>query len=144
MAKIVGKVYWIKGKKKTATVVSAREAFSDPDQAVKQVLYGGEPELARLAYKQYQGKRYRTQKKPRKKANIKKRIIVIMIVLSVLVVALWTRFGIGWATSGDPVPHRFALIMAGCALASVGGIWLVYGVFAWIVKTLKQDSGFPR
>lgn len=36
---IEGNVYWIDGKRQTTKTVSAKEAFSDPEQAAAQVLY---------------------------------------------------------------------------------------------------------
>ncbi len=63
--KIVGSVLWIEKGKQTEKVVDAERAFSDEDQAKAQVLYfekkgsGVEKRLARLAYRQWQGKRFR-------------------------------------------------------------------------------------
>ena len=66
MGKIVGSVYWIEKGKPTTKVVTAAQAFGDPAQAEQQVLYfdrqgsATEKKLARLGYRQFQGKRYRT------------------------------------------------------------------------------------
>jgi hypothetical protein len=63
--KVTGTVLKIANGSPTDTRLSAEEAFGDPQQAVKQVLYAerhgsrGELRLVRLAYRQYQGKRFR-------------------------------------------------------------------------------------
>ena len=70
---IVGNVYWIKNGKQTAKLVDAQEAFSDPDQAKAQVLFAeasGDKKqirLVRLAYRQFQGMRYRGENKVKPK-----------------------------------------------------------------------------
>ena len=78
--KIVGKVPWIEKGKQTSRIVDAKEAFGDPAQAVQQILYaeasgdGEQRRLVRLAYRQYQGKRYRAESKDMKTSRpIKKR-----------------------------------------------------------------------
>ena len=63
--KIGGSVYWIEKGKQTQKVVDAGKAFSDEEQAKAQVLYfekkgsPAEKKLARLAFRQWQGKRFR-------------------------------------------------------------------------------------
>lgn len=63
--KIGGSVYWIEKGKQTQKVVEADKAFSDEEQAKAQVLFfekkgnRAEKKLARLAFRQYQGKRFR-------------------------------------------------------------------------------------
>ena len=63
---ITGTVNRIVRGKQTDEKLSAEQAFSDPDQATAQVEWveaNGTTEmirLTRLAYRQYQGKRYRT------------------------------------------------------------------------------------
>jgi len=77
---IVGNVHWIENGKQTSRLVDVGVAFSDPDQAAAQVLFveaSGDREqirLVRLAYRQYQGQRYRKQETtPRKaKPNVSK------------------------------------------------------------------------
>ncbi len=65
MTKIGGSVLWIERGKQTEKVVEAERAFSDEDQAKAQVLFfetkgsTAEKRLARLAYRQWQGKRFR-------------------------------------------------------------------------------------
>jgi hypothetical protein len=67
--KIVGRVPWIEKGKQTGRIADAEEAFGDPVQAVQQVLYAErsgdakQRRLTRLAYRQYQGKRYRAESK---------------------------------------------------------------------------------
>lgn len=62
---IVGNVHWIEKSQQTIKVVDAEAAFSDPDQAKAQVLFAEasgdrkQIRLARLAYRQFQGMRYR-------------------------------------------------------------------------------------
>ncbi len=66
MGKIVGSVYWVEKGKPTTKLVTAEQAFADAAQAEQQVLYFDrhgsvkEKKLARLAYRQWQGRRYRT------------------------------------------------------------------------------------
>ena len=66
---IVGSVYWIENSRQTTRVVDVQEAFSDPDQAKSQILYAeisGDKKqliLARLAYRQFLGRRYRGENK---------------------------------------------------------------------------------
>jgi hypothetical protein len=65
MPKISGSVFWIEKGKQTEKVVDAEQAFSDFEQAKAQVLYFekkwsvAEKKLGRLAYRQWQGKRFR-------------------------------------------------------------------------------------
>ena len=62
---IVGSVYWIENNRQTSRVVDVSEAFSDSAQAKAQILYAESSgdkrqlRLARFAYRQFQGKRYR-------------------------------------------------------------------------------------
>ena len=58
---IVGSVHLIEGHKRTTKVVDVKAAFSDPEQAKLQILYGPKEQekLARAAYRQFQGKRFR-------------------------------------------------------------------------------------
>jgi hypothetical protein len=58
---IVGTVHLIEGRRKTSKIVDAKVAFSDPEQAKLQILYGPKEQLklARAAYRQFQGKRFR-------------------------------------------------------------------------------------
>jgi len=62
---IVGSVYWIENARQTSRVAKAKEAFSDPDQAKAQALFAEasgdkrQIKLVRLAYRQFQGIRYR-------------------------------------------------------------------------------------
>jgi hypothetical protein len=82
--KIVGRVYWIEKGKQTGRIVDAAEAFGDPVQAEQQVLYaeasgdGKQRRLARLAFRQYQGKRYRAESKNMKtlKATGKRKLSI--------------------------------------------------------------------
>lgn len=66
--RITGSVYWIGNGRLTTTVVDAKAAFSDPDQANEQVFYAEtcadahQQKIARLAYSQYQGKPFRGSK----------------------------------------------------------------------------------
>jgi hypothetical protein len=63
--KVTGNVLKIISGKTTNERLSAEEAFSDPQQAVEQVLYAerhgskDELRLIRLAFRQYQGRRFR-------------------------------------------------------------------------------------
>lgn len=65
--KVTGTVLKIVNGQPTNERLSAEEAFSDPKQAVEHVLYaerhGSKEELrlVRLAYRQYQGKRFLTK-----------------------------------------------------------------------------------
>jgi hypothetical protein len=65
MPKIGGSVLWIEKGKQTEKAVDAERAFSDFEQAKAQVLYfekkgsAAEKKLARLAFRQWQGKRFR-------------------------------------------------------------------------------------
>ena len=65
MPKVGGSVFWIEKGKQTQTVVNAEQAFSDLKQAKAQVLFfekkgsAAERKLARLAFRQWQGKRFR-------------------------------------------------------------------------------------
>lgn len=71
---IAGNVYWIENGKQTSRLVDVAEAFNDADQAKAQISYierSGDKQqlrLSRLAYRQYQGKRFRIEsgKKPSK------------------------------------------------------------------------------
>ena len=62
---ITGNVSRIVGGRQTSKTLSAEQAFGDPEQAAAQVEWAesnGSKEiirLTRLAYRQYQGKRYR-------------------------------------------------------------------------------------
>jgi hypothetical protein len=66
---IAGNVYWIENSRQTIKLVDAEAAFSDVEQAVAQVQFAEssgvkkEIRLARLAYRQYQGMRYRGENK---------------------------------------------------------------------------------
>ena len=65
MRRIGGSVFWIEKGKQTRKVVEAEKAFSDAEQAKAQVLFfekkgsAAERKLARLAFRQWQGKRFR-------------------------------------------------------------------------------------
>ncbi len=65
MPKIGGSVFWIEKGKQTQKVVDAEQAFSDLEQAKAQVIHfekkgsAAEKKLARLAFRQWQGKRFR-------------------------------------------------------------------------------------
>jgi len=65
--KVTGTVLRIVNGKPTDKKLSAEEAFSNPEQAVEQVLYAErhgsreELKLVRLAYRQYQQKRFRSK-----------------------------------------------------------------------------------
>ena len=65
--KVTGNVLKIVDGKPTDQRLSAEEAFNDPQQAIEQVLYaerhGSKEELriVRLAYRQYQKKRFRSK-----------------------------------------------------------------------------------
>lgn len=65
MPNIGGSVLWIERGRQTEKVVDAERAFSDEDQAKAQVLFfekkgsAAEKKLARLAFRQWQGKRFR-------------------------------------------------------------------------------------
>ena len=71
---IVGSVHWIENGKQTNRLVDVGEAFGDPDQARSQVQFAEasgdkkEIRLVRLAYRQFQGMRYRGEStaKPKK------------------------------------------------------------------------------
>ena len=65
--KVAGTVLKIVNGSPTTQRLSAGKAFSDPQQAVEQVLYaerhgsGEEKRLVRLAYRQYQSRRFRSK-----------------------------------------------------------------------------------
>jgi hypothetical protein len=65
--KVTGTVLKIVNGKPTEERLSAQEAFSDPAQAIEQVLYAErhgsreELKLVRLGYRQYQQKRFRSK-----------------------------------------------------------------------------------
>ena len=65
--KVTGTVLKIVHGKPTDEKLNAQEAFSDPEQAIEQVLYAErhgsreELKLVRLAYRQYQQKRFRSK-----------------------------------------------------------------------------------
>ena len=65
--RVTGTVLKIANGKPTSQRLGAQEAFSDPQQAMEQVLYAErhasreELRLVRLAYRQYQGKRFRSK-----------------------------------------------------------------------------------
>ena len=65
--KVTGTVLKIVNGKPTEKRLSAQDAFSDPAQAMEQVLYAErhgsreELRLVRLAYRQYQQKRFRSK-----------------------------------------------------------------------------------
>ena len=71
---IVGSVHWIQDGKQTNRLVDVGEAFGDLDQARSQVQFAEasgdkkEIRLVRLAYRQFQGMRYRGEStaKPKK------------------------------------------------------------------------------
>jgi hypothetical protein len=71
---IVGNVHWIENGKQTSRLVDVSAAFSDLDQAIAQVLFAEasgdkrEIRLVRMAFRQFQGMRYRGENKakPRK------------------------------------------------------------------------------
>ncbi len=76
MAKqIAGSVRWIENGKQTSKLVDVAEAFNDPAQARDQVLFAeasGDREqtrLVRLAYRQFQGMRYRGESKAKPKGT---------------------------------------------------------------------------
>ena len=66
---IVGSVHWIENGRQTNRLVDVREAFGDLDQARSQVQFAEasgdkkEIRLVRLAYRQFQGMRYRGESK---------------------------------------------------------------------------------
>jgi len=68
-SQIAGNVYWIQDGRLTNRTVDVRKAFTDPDQAKAQVLNaeasGNQKwiKLVRLAYRQFQGMRYRASSK---------------------------------------------------------------------------------
>ena len=74
---IVGSVHWIENGKQTNRLVDVQEAFSALDQAKAQVLFAeasGHKEqirLVRLAYRQFQGMRYRGESKAKPKRATK-------------------------------------------------------------------------
>jgi len=78
---IAGSVYWIENGKQTTRVVDVKEAFSDPDQAKAQIVYAESSgdrrqlRLSRLAFRQFQGKRYRVEGKvaPRREPATKQK-----------------------------------------------------------------------
>ena len=65
MPKIGGSVFWIENGKQTQKVVNAERAFADLEQAKARVIYfenkgnAAERKLAWLAFRQWQGKRFR-------------------------------------------------------------------------------------
>lgn len=67
LRKVTGTVLRIVNGRPTDERLSAAEAFEDPQQADEQVLYAErhgsreELRLVRLAFRQYQGKRFRTK-----------------------------------------------------------------------------------
>ena len=71
---IAGNVHWIENGKQTSRLVDVEEAFTDGDQARSQIQFAqasGDKEqirLVRLAFRQFQGMRYRGENKakPRK------------------------------------------------------------------------------
>jgi hypothetical protein len=73
--KIGGNVYWIEDRQRTIRVVDAEAAFSDLNQAKAQVLFSESSgdkrqiRLARLAFRQFQGMRYRGEKKTPRRAT---------------------------------------------------------------------------
>jgi hypothetical protein len=73
--KIGGSVYWIQNGKQTSKVVEATEAFSDSAQASAQVIYAeasgdrAAVRLARLAFRQFQGRRFRAQRTGKRRAR---------------------------------------------------------------------------
>ena len=74
LKQIAGNVHWIENGKQTNRLVDVQEAFSALDQAKAQVLFAEasgikeQIRLVRLAYRQFQGMRYRgeSKAKPRK------------------------------------------------------------------------------
>jgi hypothetical protein len=73
---IVGTVHLIEGRKRTNRLVDVKVAFADPKQAKLQVLYGPKEQekLARAAYRQFQGKRFRRDYQvPAKRKRMAKR-----------------------------------------------------------------------
>ena len=78
--KIAGSVYWIEKGRQTSRVVDAEEAFSDPEQAkaqIKDALSSRDSKqlkLARLAYRQYQGKRFRAAGAEKTKIHTDKKV----------------------------------------------------------------------
>ena len=66
---IVGSVHWIEDGRQTNRLVDVAEAFNDPVQARDQVLFAEASKekeqirLVRLAYRQFQGMRYRGESK---------------------------------------------------------------------------------
>jgi len=80
---IVGNVYWIQGGKATSRIADVKEAFGDPHQAKAQILYAESSgdkrqlRLARLAFREFQGKRYRLENKtaPKRTTVIKEQEI---------------------------------------------------------------------
>ena len=73
---IVGSVHWIENGRQTGRLVDVKEAFNDPAQARDQVLFAeasGDKEqirLVRLAYRQFQGMRYRGESKAKPKRTM--------------------------------------------------------------------------
>ena len=74
---IAGNVHWIENGKQTSRVVDVEEAFTDRDQARSQIQFAeasGDKEqirLVRLAYRQFQGMRYRGESKAKPKKATK-------------------------------------------------------------------------
>ena len=72
---IAGNVYWIENGKQTNHAVDVKEAFSDPVQAKEQIIHSermgdkAHLKLARLAFRQFQGMRYRRENKPKPKRS---------------------------------------------------------------------------
>ncbi len=66
---IVGSVHWIENGRQTNRLVDVREAFGDLDQARSQVQFAEASKekeqirLVRLAYRQFQGMRFRGESK---------------------------------------------------------------------------------
>jgi hypothetical protein len=62
--RITGSVYWIGNGRRTTTAVDVKTAFGNPDQAIEQVFFTEmhaderQQRVARLAYRQYQGKQF--------------------------------------------------------------------------------------
>ena len=75
---IAGNVHWIENGKQTSRVVDVEEAFTDSDQARSQIQFAqasGDKEqirLVRLAYRQFQGMRYRGESKAKSKRSPKR------------------------------------------------------------------------
>jgi hypothetical protein len=75
--KIGGNVYWIENGQRTIRVVDAEAAFTNADQARAQVLFAescadrSQIKLARAAFRQFQGMRYRGENKAAPKKSPK-------------------------------------------------------------------------